>query len=91
MTVMATGALLLFEQGEYMPPAAAALYPTQAALLVGKPSWELYHALPKQLCGWPRARVCRACMCSCQAWSAFNSHSSRRNVLIPPLQACSTG
>ena len=35
MTVMATGALLLFEQGQYMEAGAGTVYPTQAALLVG--------------------------------------------------------
>jgi hypothetical protein len=39
MTLVATGALLLFEQGDYMDPAASMLYSPQAALLVGEAGW----------------------------------------------------
>lgn len=39
MTLMATGALLLFEQARYLDPAAGTLYPAQAALMVGECCW----------------------------------------------------
>jgi hypothetical protein len=42
MVLMATGALLLFEQGRYLDPAAGTLFPPQAALLVGEAGWCLH-------------------------------------------------